>query len=69
MPNVREELKFTDDQLATMAEIRSTLRQKGRVADAQEKALTAANEKIKSVLSSSGEWPRPRCPAAHELTR
>jgi hypothetical protein len=52
-----------------MAEIRSTLRQKGRVADAQEKALTAANEKIKSVLSSSGEWPRPRCPAADELTR
>ena len=52
MPNVQEELKLTDDQLATMTEIRRTLRQKGRVADAQEKALIAAKEKIKSVLSA-----------------
>lgn len=52
MPNVQDELKLTDGQLATMAEIKRTLRQMGRDTEAREKALTAAKEKINSDLSA-----------------
>ncbi len=51
MPNVQEELKLTEDQLAIMAELRRSLQQRGRGAEARDKALAAAEEKIKSVLS------------------